>query len=231
MTQRKSAQNKPQTKQKTIEKKPAKEKFTKQVTTFIEEMANPATKSATEAAIKAGSPPASARVTASRWLTNANISAEIQERINRSLAHTQVTKEEVLGSAVRQMRSSMNDVLDARGNFDIDRARANGSIDFIRKLRIKTVTDKETGNVETTHEIEMYSNQDGRKEVANYIGLEKTPLPPLPLLLDEELAREMCRRMIDKHGWTPEMVIEKISQTPRFQTLDVEVLRKKFAGQ
>jgi len=43
-------------------------------------MAHPQTKNQTQAAITAGYPPKSARITASRWLTKANISEAIEKR-------------------------------------------------------------------------------------------------------------------------------------------------------
>lgn len=167
----------PKAKRSAAQLPPKKERrpFTKQVETFIEEMANPSTKSATEAAIKAGSPAKSARVTASRWLTNANISAEIQERVNQSLAHAQVTREEVLGNAAKQMRSSMDDLIDEQGFFDLTKARETGAIDLVKKMEIIESLDVETNTKTVRHKVEFESPSAARKELGNYLGMEKAP--------------------------------------------------------
>jgi hypothetical protein len=143
---------------------------------FIEAMADPNTKNPTEAARKAGCPAKNARITASRWLTKANISEEIRERKERALAHHRLTPEEVLGSAAFQMRSSMADVLDDDGSFSIEKARATGAVDLIKRHKetIRTINHKD-GSTETvkTVLIELLTNQDGRKEVADYIGFSQ----------------------------------------------------------
>lgn len=154
-----------------------KRKPTHQQERFIEAMANPETKNHTQAAIIAGCPPKNARITACQWLTNANISDEIQKRKERALAHHQVRIEEVIGSAAFQMRSSIDDLLDENGSFSIDKARLTGAIDLIKRHKEKTRTFKhKTGWTETvkTVEVEIMTNQDGRKEVANYIGLNRS---------------------------------------------------------
>jgi hypothetical protein len=69
-------------------------------------MAHPQTKNQTQAAITARCPPKSALLTASRWLTKANILEAIEKRKLEVMDYAQVTPEEVLGSAVFQMRSS-----------------------------------------------------------------------------------------------------------------------------
>ncbi len=154
-----------------------KKKLTLQQAKFVEAMAHPQTKSQTQAAIAAGCPPKTARITASKWLTKANIIEAIETRKSRAIANAGITPEEVLGSAVSQMRSSINDVLDESGSFSLEKARASNAIDFVKKHKetTKTFTNKD-GAVTTvkTIEIEMLSNQDGRREVANYILDKKT---------------------------------------------------------
>ncbi len=79
------------------------------------------------------------------------------------------------------MRSSIVDVLDDNGSFSLEKARATGAIDLIKKQRktTKTFTDKD-GNTEIikTVEIEMLTNEDARKEVAKYILLKQLCLNP-----------------------------------------------------
>ncbi len=154
----------------------ANNKLTVKQKLFVEAMANPQTKTQTEAAVKAGCPPKNARITASRWLTKANILEAIEKRKEKALAHAEVTPEEVIGFAAFQMRSSIDDVLDSSGSFDIEKARANGAIDVVKKFRdiTKTITNSE-GNLVTmkTTEIEMMSGQEGWKELGKYLGLSK----------------------------------------------------------
>lgn len=158
-------------KQANTSKKTATDKLTTQQQKFVEAMAMPDVKSQTEAAVKAGCPPRNARITACRWLTKANIRQAIEERKKRAIGNAGVTPEEILGSTVFNMRSSMADVLDESGSFDIEKARATGAIDVVKKYHSKTTVDAKTGNKVIITEIEIYSAADARKEVAKYIGL------------------------------------------------------------
>ncbi len=154
-----------------MRKKVGADKLTTQQQRFVAEMAMPEVKSQTEAAVNAGCPPKNARITACRWLTKANIRQAIEERKKRAISNAGVTPEEVLGSTVFQMRSSMADVLDESGSFDIEKARATGAIDVVKKYHSKTTIDAKTGNKVTITEIEIYSPAEALKEVAKYIGL------------------------------------------------------------
>ena len=153
-------------------------KPTKRQEAFIENMANPSIKTQTEAYQLAYPNVAyeTAMVNSSKLLRNAKISDAIEQRKKRAILHAGVTPEEVLGGAAFQMRASIDDVIADDGSFSLEKARTTGAIDLVKKLKetTKTITDKH-GNSETikTVEVEMLTNQDGRKEVANYIGLEK----------------------------------------------------------
>ena len=142
---------------------------------FVENMANPAVKNQTQAyQLAYDCSYNTARANAPRLLANACISQAIEHRKQRAIAHSRVTPEEVLGNAAFQMRSSIDDVLDDEGSFDIRRARETGVIDLVKKHKETTRTnyDKNGGyEVIKTVEVEILNNQDGRKEVANYIGL------------------------------------------------------------
>ncbi len=71
----------------------------------------------------------------------------------------------------------MADVLDESGSFDIEKARATGAIDVVKKYRSKTTLDAKTGDTVTITEIEIYSAAEALKEVAKYIGLnDKNPI-------------------------------------------------------
>lgn len=118
-----------------------------------------------------------AQVNAARLLSNAIISEAVQNRIRLALANTNVTPEEIVGSAARQMRSSIDDTLNEQGSFDIKKARETGAIDFLKKHKetIRSTFNPQTGETQTIKivEIEMLTNESGRKEVAGYMTLTK----------------------------------------------------------
>lgn len=163
-----------------------------------------------------------AQVNSARLLSNAIIADAVQKRIQIALAHNGVTPEEVVGSATRQMRSSIDDVLDDDGSFSIEKARETNAVDLIKKQKetIKTFTDKD-GNTEITKtvEVEMMTNQDGRKEVANYLGMAHLATNPQSLT-DEELARELLRRVTENYGWEKEKAVKLIKE--RFPGIELE---------
>lgn len=189
---------------------------------FVNEMANPKIRNQTEAAIKAGCPPKNARITASRWLTNANILTAIEKRKQRALAHTGITPEEILGRAAQNMRVSVDDLLNENGAFDLEKARETGAIDDVKKYKSFARIDAETGNCIIKTEIEMYSSADARKEVARYIGLDKNPIAPKKIYSDEEKARELFHRLVEKRGWSVELAMEGIQM--EFPHLDIKSL-------
>lgn len=149
-----------------------KKKLTIQQAKFVEAMAHPHTKNQTQAAIEAGCSPKSARITASKWLTKANILDAIRKRKRQAIESTHATIEEVIGAAVFQMRSSIDDVLDIDGSFSLKKARETGRIDLIKRLNESTITDKR-GNTKRVVQIEILSPADARREVAEYIGLKE----------------------------------------------------------
>jgi len=149
-----------------------KKKLTLQQARFVEAMAHPQTKSQTQAAIKAGCPPKTARITASKWLTKSNISEAIRERRREVVEHARVTPEEVIGFAAFQMHSSIDDVLDDNGSFSLEKARATGAIDIAKRLKVATTTNKK-GDTTRVVEIELLSSADAREELANYMVLNK----------------------------------------------------------
>lgn len=194
------------------EKKPRKP--TKKQEAFIEAMADPNTKSIRQAALKAGYAPSTANVEIYKTVENPRISEAIKERRARAIAHHQVTPEETLGSAVFQMRSSIDDVLDEEGSFSIEKARETGAIDLLKKHKEtrKTTFNPDTKQVETTVvvEVEMLSNQDGRKEVANYIGLEKFTNESLEKAIILFKALISCFRFTYKCDPTPKDIEDAI---------------------
>ncbi len=113
-----------------------------------------------------------ADVNASRLLRNAKVSEAVQRRISRALNNSQVTVEEVVGSSVRQMRSSIDDVLDDEGSFSIEKARETGAIDFV-KGHSETTVYRKNGDIVKTVNVDLLSNESGRREVAGYMELAK----------------------------------------------------------
>lgn len=183
---------------------------------MVEELANPNTKSVADAARKAGYAPSTVRSTVYSAVSDPYISEAIQNRRQRAIAHCEVSPEEVLGSAAFQMRSSVNDMLNKRGSFSIEKARETGAVDLIKKHKetIKTFTDNK-GNTETTRtvEVEIQPNSDGRKEVANYIGLGfNNSNKQQAEWTDLDFARELFKRLTQLRGWEVEMAAERISK-------------------
>ncbi len=176
---------------------------------FVEAMADPRTKSNTQAAIQAGYAPQNARIIAAQNLTKLNISDAIRHRKQRALEHAEVSAQEVLGSAVFQMRSSMADVLDDEGSFDLNKAVDTGAIDLLKKHKetTRTIYDKEGGcEVIKTVEVEMLTNQDARKDVANYIGLERFAPPPRQSTIEKFV--RVARTVAAQDGITVEEVYQ-----------------------
>ncbi|MBS1796791.1 MAG: terminase small subunit [Acidobacteria bacterium] len=196
-------------------------KPTQQQSRFIEAMSDPNTKNQTEAAIKAGCPPASARVTASKWLTKYNIRDAIDARRKRALEQQYVTRQEVLGSAVFQMRSSIDDVLDDYGLPSIEKARQTGAIDLIRKIETKVSLDAETGNREITYKIEMLTSQDARKEVARYLRIESHHWPERTA---EQRAFDLAIEML-QHNLPIKLIIDVLME--EYPAVDREQLTEQ----
>lgn len=145
---------------------------------------------------------ATARANASRLLTNANISAEIERRKQRAIAHSQVTAEEVLGSAVFNMRASMNDLMDEEGYFDLKKARETGAVDLIKEMEVIESVDLETMKKTVRHKVKFESPAAARKEVANYIGLEKFENKPT----NAQIAHNYLDRALAKGAPTDEAI-------------------------
>lgn len=130
-----------------------------------------------------------AAANASRLMKKAKIAKPIRQRIQMALANANVTDAEILGAATRQARSSVADVIDENGNFDLKKAKKTGAIDFVKKIKTtKRITEFEGGTAETVStEFEMLTNQDARKELANYLGLEKTASLTINMIHAEQL--------------------------------------------
>lgn len=146
--------------------------LTKKQSQFVEAMADPQTASQTKAAIKAGCSPRSARVTASRWLTNANISEKIQRRKDEAARLAGINYAQIQGAIIGIAFSSPEDAFDAHGNFDYQKAVESGAIDFIKKYK-RTPT---AHGVAVT--VEFYSRADALYELAVHLGMRKKDAEP-----------------------------------------------------
>ncbi|MBS1793659.1 MAG: terminase small subunit [Acidobacteria bacterium] len=170
---------------------------------FVEAMADPKTKSARQAALKAGYAETTASVDAYRMLQKPHISEAIEARIKRAIAHSTVTPEEVLGSAVFNMRGSVNDLMDEDGFFDLKKARETGAIDLVKEIEFIETTDIETNKREVKHKVKLESIAAARKEVANYIGLENFGDDQSGRLAD---FKRICNRIAE------EAILQKVSE-------------------
>lgn len=188
---------------------------------FVEELAKG--KSQTDAYKKAYPTVKSRKVAqaaSSRLLSNVIISEAAQHRINLALANAKTTPEEVLGSAVRQMRSSIRDVLDDNGSFSLEKADEMGAIDLVKKHK-ETIKIDMQGNTTKTIEIEMLTNQDGRKEVASYLGLDHFANSGKQNA-DITLMRELLYALVKFHNYSIEVAIAGVKE--QFPHLDGEII-------
>lgn len=159
-------------------------------------------------------------------LEKVSISEAIRQRRRRAIAHANITNDEVLGSAVFNMFTSVRDLLDEKGSFNFEKACETGAIDVVKKHKEtrKTTFDPATNQTQTTVivEVELESPAAARKEVANYIDLEKAPLMRVKDLSDEDFARELYRRLVDKRGMSEKDALLGIKA--EFPEMDVKLL-------
>lgn len=136
---------------------------------FIELMSQGDAVSGTQAAKDAGYAPGSAHVQASRLLANDNIRQEINTRKAIVAEHCQIKAETIIGDAVLQAMSTIKDVVDENGHFDMGKACESGGIHQIKEL---TFTQTKFGeNVRVV----MYSRSEARRELADYLGIKQMP--------------------------------------------------------
>lgn len=102
--------------------------------------------------------------TGSENLAKPYIRAEITRLLNPI-----ADAEEIVARLTKYSRSSIADVLDGSGEFDIEYAKANLSDDLIKKLKIKRrIIPVKDGEPETeiTHEIELHDAKDATIQLA-----------------------------------------------------------------
>ncbi len=116
-----------------------------------------------KAAIAVGYAAASARQTASRLLTNADIEAEI----SRLLADQVMSRDQALASMSDMARADIDDFISLPGTFpyiDLDKARALGKTHLIKKIKVRG-----DGGME----IELYDRQTAVRDIGKHHGLWK----------------------------------------------------------
>jgi len=104
-----------------------------------------------------------------KLLSNPRILQEIEKRKAIALQAARVTKDMVLGATVLRAFASVDDALDEKGNFSIDKARETGVIHHIRKFQKK---DTKWGEDVS---FELYSNESAQEKLANYLGMDVAP--------------------------------------------------------
>lgn len=109
-------------------------------------------------------------VSANMLMKKIDIVSRIEKRKREAASNSFITAEVILGATVQRAFSSIDDVLDAEGNFDIEKARRTGAINMVRKLQRK---QNRSGGYDIV--VEMYPISDAQSELANYLGMEKAP--------------------------------------------------------
>lgn len=116
-----------------------------------------------QAAIDAGYSPKTARQQASRLLTNVNIAAEIQRRLDAQV----MTRDEALRTMSDMARADIDDFLTLPGTFpyvDLEKARRLGKTHLIKKVKVRG-----DGGIE----IELYDKRAALHDVGLHHGLWK----------------------------------------------------------
>lgn len=189
-------------------------------------LANPKTKSVREAALNAGYSLSYARSHITDTTSNLSFQDAIEARIKRSLKNSRVTPEEIIGSAAFQMRSSVADVIDENGEFDIDKARENGVIDLVKELDVirRDVKDDKGRVIETitAHKVKMMTSETARKELAGYVGLNNAPIVSAGVETPQEKAYNLFSRL-SKKGWPLDRIMIGLKQYyPDVDILDAQ---------
>lgn len=161
---------------------------------FIENMADPAIRSQTEAYQKAYNvDTATARASAARLLSNVNIVKRIEERKAEVALHANVTKEQVLGATALRAFATIDDAFNDQGEFDIKKARKTGAVHLIKKI---TRNQTEKG---TNISVEFYSNESAQDRLGTYLGMEKQP-ETNPADVQREESRRLFADSLVKQG-------------------------------
>lgn len=117
---------------------------------------------ATQAALSAGYSEDTAYSQGARLLKN----VEIQTEINAYFDAYAMSAPEVLARLTQIARGDIVDVVDERGNLDMQAAKDNNATGLIKRVKNKTVTGEDKDYFET--EIDVYDKLDALKTLAKY---------------------------------------------------------------
>lgn len=133
-----------------------------------------------------------ARPSASRLLTNVNISEEIQRRINENA----MSANEVLARLAEHARGDMDDYLTEDGGIDLPKARKARKTRLLKKITSRRVVrTKEDEEIEdTTTGIELYDAQAALVQLGRHHKLftdkqesENTGLVQIRVIYDDKI--------------------------------------------
>jgi hypothetical protein len=132
-------------------------------------------KSQTQAAIDAGYSPRSARTKASQKLAKGNIQPLIQERLSAVKADTN----EILSLFAQHLRADFgdfdSDCWNDDGTINWRNAKSRGLSRLIRKVRRKTIPQKNGGEPIIEVEVELHDSQAAARSLADIAGLKQQP--------------------------------------------------------
>lgn len=127
---------------------------------------------------------ASLRVTAFRLLTNANVRAEIDRRLQPFV----MTANQVLSGLSFIAENDIADVFEADGSFDLAKAKERGMSKLIKSIS----RDKDTGEVT---KVEVYSAHEAYRDMGKYHSLF-----PTQLKITSDDADKAINEALEKHN-------------------------------
>lgn len=160
-TAKPKAKAKPTAAKKSVIKKP----LAPQHEQFIEHLVEGKTQTEAYRLAFPESSPDSARTSASRLLTNDNITEELEKRRKIAALSANVTKAEVIGAVSEIAFANISDCFDDFGRFNLAKAQKNGADRFI-----KSISTSENKYGETV-KVEFYSRMEALKTLGDWLGL------------------------------------------------------------
>jgi phage terminase small subunit len=161
--------------------------------------------------------PRAAAVTASRLMSDPDIRARVERRLEEARARAAMETDVIIGSLAEIVTASVADVLEPDGSFDIGKCVARGTDHLIKKLETRerfTIT----GERIVTHKIEMYDRLNALSQLRDTYGMKEEMRPNS---LDARRAREveasleriMARDHVDKPT-AAKMLLESLKAIP-----------------
>jgi hypothetical protein len=177
---------------------------------------------ATQAAKDAGYSENSARVTASRMLTKANISERIQDRLKEQ----KVTTDEIVNTLAAQMRGAITDVLPDDGGL-ISQIKKQKLGHLIRKIKLRREVEPGTQKQYEVVELEIHNSQTAAAILAKIKGLEQAPAEnekdKVERVIDNYIAlhRKGLKSQLNANEITKKQYDEKLAALDKMTRLDV----------